>query len=843
MRYELMDYQRDAALGVLDRIGTGQVLWSPGRKPSSFALSAITGSGKTVIAAAVIEALLFGSSDFDTDPDPRTSFLWITDDPALNRQTRTKMLESSDLVAPRHLIELDDSFLDHELAPGHVYFLNTQKLSKSSRLVQSHNNLRQLSFWDVLANTIHGDRTDLVLILDEAHRGMKRSADRATIVQRLIHGEAGSNPPVPMVWGISATIDRFTKAMGETPDRTSLPHVAVEIDRVRGSGLVKDEIGLDQPDEKGSFSTTLLREAVHATLGYEARWATYSAAENEPAVLPVLVVQVPDKSDAQKIAELVQVIEHEWPALGGDAVAHVFGEHEPIVMGSRTIDWVRPELIQTETQIRVVLAKEAISTGWDCPRAEVLYSERPAKDATHIAQVIGRMVRQPLAHRIATDDALNSVTCYLPLFDRVALKSIKAELEGTGKGNGQVAVGAEVVRMPMVFGRNPKLDPAVFEFVETLPSIPTPDRSANPLRRAKKLVQLLADDASGAALVPDADAQLTARLNKRLDGLAAEFADEVAAQVDDLRHVDIHTEFVTTTGADSGTSSRQVVTHAKDLDRDTAAIVRSPKEGVGLGYYRYRVMRAPAEENKLDTRVQVAGLLRLPGVVDKVEEAATEFVQEHLAKFAAEIANTTGDVRDKYRKVQEQTSQPEALTIELRHNDKAATKDADGNDLPRFPGHLFADGTGAYPAKLNDWETEVVSVEISRPSFVAWYRNPSRATPNSLRIAFQNDAGSWASLQVDFLVISRRDDGSLGASIVDPHGDYLADAKAKLLALADFAEQHGDAFVRVASITGVADGSLRALDLKDKQVREEVRAFAGGKITSLYEASFSLPYQ
>ena len=65
-----------------------------------------------------------------------------------------------------------------------------------------------------------------------------------------------------------------------------------------------------------------------------------------------------------------------------------------------------------------MLAKEAISTGWDCPRAEVLFSERPAKDATHIAQVIGRMVRQPLAHRIATDDALNSVTCYLPLFDR-----------------------------------------------------------------------------------------------------------------------------------------------------------------------------------------------------------------------------------------------------------------------------------------------------------------------------------------------------------------------------------------------------------------------------------------
>ena len=107
----------------------------------------------------------------------------------------------------------------------------------------------------------------------------------------------------------------------------------------------------------------------------------------------MLVIQVPDKSDAAKIGDIVQVIESEWPGLGARAVAHVFGEHEPIVLGSRIIDWVYPESIQTETAIRVVIAKEAISTGWDCPRAEVLYSERPAKDATHIAQVIGRMVQ------------------------------------------------------------------------------------------------------------------------------------------------------------------------------------------------------------------------------------------------------------------------------------------------------------------------------------------------------------------------------------------------------------------------------------------------------------------
>jgi hypothetical protein len=75
--------------------------------------------------------------------------------------------------------------------------------------------------------------------------------------------------------------------------------------------------------------------------------------------------------------------------------------------------------------------------------------------------------------------------------------------------------------------------------------------------------------------------------------------------------------------------------------------------------------------------------------------------------------------------------------------------------------------------------------ELDRKSTVAWYRNPARAARSALRIAYQDEAGNWKSLQVDFLAISKRDDGTLAASIVDPHGDHLADAKFKLRALAD----------------------------------------------------------
>lgn len=843
MRYELRDYQRDAAIEILKRLRRGRRDWQDEGERSSFALSAITGSGKTVIATAVIEALLFGSTDLDTDADPRVAFLWITDDPALNRQTRARMFDASELLAPTTLVEVDESFLDADLAPGRVYFLNTQKLSKSSRLAQGGTNAREFSFWDVLRATIRGGSTDVVMVLDEAHRGMKRSADRKTIVARLIHGEPGSNPPIPIVWGISATIERFTTAMGEVTDRTGYPNVAVDIERVRASGLIKDEIGLDQPAEKGTFSTTLLREAVKATLAFEQRWAAYSAAEAEPEVQPVLVVQVPDKASDAKLADLVGTIEAEWPGLGPRSIAHVLGEHERLTLGARTIDWVYPESIQTDTDVRVVLAKEAISTGWDCPRAEVLYSERPAKDATHIAQIIGRMVRQPLAHRIATDDALNSVTCYLPLFNTKALTSIKEELEGKGPGNGQNRVGAGVIRAPMLFERNASLDPAVFALLEGLPSIPTPDRTASPLRRARTLARLLSDDAAGAPLLADAGADLTKRLNQRLDGLAAEHADAVEANVADLLSTAVARTRITTVGEDLGTGPEVllVATHARDVARDAQRLIDGVKEGAGKAWFAYRLAAEPGADRDA-TRVRCAALLRVDGIASALDATATDWVKERLDQFRVPILNTVGATRDAYTRVQEQTTSPEAVTVQLRANERAATKDAKGDDLPRVMAHVFSDADGTFPVDLNDWERAVVEAELARDAFVAWYRNPGSATPASLRIAYLNDEDGWASLQPDFIVVSRRSDGSLGASIVDPHGDHLADARAKLRALAAFAEQFGDRFVRIESVAKVEDGSLRVLDLGDPAVRTDVLAFQGAKVTALYQTEHSRPY-
>lgn len=830
MRYDLFDYQRGAAVNVLKRLDAARDLWSTHETLSSFALSAVTGSGKTVIAAAVIEAIVNGSADLGTEPDPRAAFLWVTDDPALNRQTRKRMIEASDLLHPNQLVVVENDFLERVLRAGRVYFLNVQKLSKNSGLAQGGNNLREISMWEVIANTVTGDDVDLYLVLDEAHKGMKLERDRSTIVQRIINGQPGSNPPVPVVWGISATIERFKSTMAGISDRTTLPPVEVDLAKVRASGLVKDQILLDEPAEAGTFGSTLLREAIESALDYEKRWATYADSEHEPAVLPVLVVQVPDKSSEAKLTEVVGVIDSQWPGLGPDAVVNVFGEHKDLDIGDRRVRWVNPESIQDEIEVRVVLAKEAISTGWDCPRAEVLYSERPATDSTHIAQVIGRMVRQPLARRVPTDDVLNSVACYLPLFNRKSLSKIKEELERPGEG-----VSPEVVVRSRLYPRNEKVPAEAFDLIESLPSVPTPDPLASPLRRAKMLAKLLTDDeVSGGALMAEAGANLTKVLNAKLDGLAAQHAEQVAANAKNIESAEISRTTLTHTGQELGTATRSIATHAQDLDRDTRRVIRSVREGVGTDYLAYRRRKAPDDDPR-DVRVEVAALVSIKEVLVELDATATGWVHDQLTKFAVEIKNTTGATRDAYMKIQEQTSRLERVGVELPANDLAPAEDVEGNAYPTFERHLYADADGKYPVKLNDWETTVVTKEVVRKSTVAWYRNPARAARSALRIAYHDESGAWKSLQVDFLVISRRDDNTLAASIVDPHGDHLADAKFKLRALADYADRYGEEFLRIESVAK-ADDKLRVLDLKDEKVRAAVRDFEGGKVTALYES-------
>ena len=540
MKFTLKDYQADAVRDVLSNLKKARKRWHEDEDRHAFSLTAVTGAGKTVMAAAAFEALFHGDDEYDFDADPGAVVIWFSDDPALNEQTRFRLMEASDRILYTDMVVVENTFNQAKFEAGKIYFLNTQKLGKNSLLVRGFDgeadggglfpetrpDLHSHTIWDTIRNTIEDPGLTLYLVLDEAHRGMgnpSKAAESAksSIVLRLINGVSGV-PGIPVVWGISATVERFKKAMGGTYKRDTLQDVVVDSARVQESGLIKDTIILDIPDEVGDFDTVLVRRATDKLKASTEDWAEYAKQQDDArTVIPLMVLQVPNTPDPNDIGRALDTIYQQWPGLPSGGVAHVLGEHTTQQYGNYNVPYISPERVQESTWIRVLIAKDAISTGWDCPRAEVMVSFRAAVDRTHITQLLGRMVRSPLARRIPGNDRLNSVDCLLPKFN---VKTVGEVVDALMKGDDTLPPpGGRVLINPVEMKPNPEASQAIWDKFETLPSQTRPQRDAKPAKRLTALAhELAADD-----ILPGAGKLAHAEMHKILDAAQKNYKTQI----------------------------------------------------------------------------------------------------------------------------------------------------------------------------------------------------------------------------------------------------------------------------------------------------------------------------
>ena len=843
MRYQLKDYQDDAARAVLERLEQCREDYHRRGERFSFALSATTGAGKTVIAATVIEALIHGSTEFDVEADPGAVVLWISKDPALNEQTRHRIIEAADRVPVGDLVLLDKDFAGEKLEKGTVYFINPAKLASSSLFVRK-TNARQFTFWEILDNTIRDDQLTLYVILDEAHEGMKavrrdEAEERQTIVQKIINGN-GTNLPVPIVWGISATPERFTTAMASATERTAKSNVVIDPVRVQASGLLKNTLVLDIPDEKGDFETSMLRDGTIEFVAQSARWADYCAAEGEDVVTPLLVVQLPnketgaagEKAEDRLIATTLNVIRGAFPEFTDDCVAHVLGDRGDLEINGIPIPKVKPQDIQNDPTVRVLLAKDAVSTGWDCPRAEVLVSLRPARDKTYITQLLGRMVRTPLA-RSTNDDRLNSASCFLPHFDRPTAKAVSEEIMGIAKSRGgepPLPPGPKVIFQPVDLAWNEKVPEEVRELLESLPSLPKPAAAPKPVKRAIDAATAMAVD----GFVDKPNDQLMSSLFGVLDGAAAQYAEDVEQISAAIMEAEVR-RFTTRHGDSSAQTSHMV----READENTVkealgSTRRILGAAVVTGYLKKLYQQAltadgiTADLVSIDARVAALSRIERNGeavVVKALQDTAETQTRAWLEKYHGQI-KLLGDARQAvYDDIRGQAREPELTPTELRTYQRVEGGTAEGEKLPRYPKHVLADGDGQWPLdpKFTSWEKDVLAQELDRSSVVAWYRNPSDAGKHSIRVPYRKD-GLWKSLQPDFIFFDTNAGGQIVPSIVDPHSGSFTGALERLEGLARYAEEHGAVYARIDAIDEGRDKTLRSLDLKDPAVRAAILA-------------------
>lgn len=446
---ELFPFQQQAVNEMRLRVAMALNNYRMLKIPQVVSLQAPTGSGKTIIMSALIEDIFYGSEQFTEQPD--AIFVWLSDSPQLNEQSKQKIELKADKVRMDQCVVISDESFDREiLEDGHIYFLNTQKLGKAGNLSR-HSDTRQYTIWETIENTAREKADRLYFIIDEAHRGMqgRQAGTATTIMQRFIKGSNEQNlSPIPVVIGMSATAERFNTLVGQGTSST-LHKVVISPAQVRQSGLLKDRIVITYPDDPTKHGDMAVLQA--ATDEWQDKckhWYQYTYEQHYTNVNPVFVIQVcagsgTKVSDTDLDDVIAKIEERMGDTFKENEVVHTFGSTGALTIHGLNVPHVEPSEIADDRRIRVVLFKENLSTGWDCPRAETMMSFRRAEDATYIAQLLGRMVRTPLQCHVLVDDSLNDVRLFLPYFNQNTVQKVIDELQATEGGEIPTVVDGE----------------------------------------------------------------------------------------------------------------------------------------------------------------------------------------------------------------------------------------------------------------------------------------------------------------------------------------------------------------------------------------------------------------
>lgn len=423
MKIELFPFQKVALARLRQSVATALGNYQSTHTPQVVSYTAPTGAGKTIVMSALIEAIYYGDENYPEQND--AIFIWLSDSPQLNEQSRLKIdLKADKIRLNQCTVISDDSFDMEMLEDGQIYFLNTQKLSKSSNLTK-HSDGRQYTIWETLSNTVREKGERIYFVIDEAHRGAQGARDltkNTTIMQKFLKGsDPDALPPMPLVIGMTATPQRFNRLAEGIQSTTH--YVKTTADEVRASGLLKDRIIITYPEHSGN-DMAVLQAATDEWRQKCEHWYQYCYEQHYGQVNPILVIQVQNGSgnqiSATDLDECLRIMEERL----GDRflegqVVHAFGEGTPTLqIGGLNVPYCEPSRIADDKRIKVVFFKETLTTGWDCPRAEVMMSFRRAVDHTYIAQLLGRMIRTPTQQHINVDETLNDVHLYLPQFNR-----------------------------------------------------------------------------------------------------------------------------------------------------------------------------------------------------------------------------------------------------------------------------------------------------------------------------------------------------------------------------------------------------------------------------------------
>lgn len=356
-------------------------------------LKAPTGSGKTIMCGSYIETL-FQNLD-------KVIVLWISETPNLTKQSLAKF---------ESIFELDTTFFEGsrklDLKSNQVIGINWEKL-KNKRI---RNDGEQFDSIDTYLNKAKDDGYTVITIIDEAHS----------------HADSPLSKDFLAVTKSDCIIH-----VTATPVRAYRNNVLVDIECVQNAGFIKQGVVVndlpnaytqDYRDNTGVQSVTqyFLKESLNKRDELEITVSQYARQTNKEPFVPLLVIQMPNNSQDLMNSVEAYLDREGYSRLNENLAVYTSGDYTDEL-----------DAIGKNPDIKVLIFKQAISKGWDCPRASVITLLREPNRHHFVTQTIGRILRNPYLEVYPSDfDELNHGFVYIEETENQVLRQVVDGMQG-----------------------------------------------------------------------------------------------------------------------------------------------------------------------------------------------------------------------------------------------------------------------------------------------------------------------------------------------------------------------------------------------------------------------------
>lgn len=375
----LKRYQEKAIEKLLSRT---KELFEEKKEKATIVFQSPTGSGKTFMISKYIEELIKESSNNDI------CFLWISIGAgSLHKQSYYSLKNAFSGFPDVYLLEDEFHGGRSHINKNEVVIVNWDKINTKDKAGDWSNVLMKdsetFNFRDVVKNSRELG-IKIVMIIDESHQNA--GSDRAKELRDDI---------------IKA---HLTIEMSATPELNDFnERVQVDAADVIDEGMIKKEIivndNLDRYNEDEITSIELILKTAYSKRFDLAK--LYQ--ENDLYITPLCLIQIPNGAEAKEKQ---------------NSIEEFLAKNNATTANGKLAIWLSEDKInldmlnENNNKVEFLIFKQAIATGWDCPRAQVLVKFRDKGSETLEIQTVGRILRMPEGEHYENDE-LNKAYMYI----------------------------------------------------------------------------------------------------------------------------------------------------------------------------------------------------------------------------------------------------------------------------------------------------------------------------------------------------------------------------------------------------------------------------------------------